>query len=307
MNIRDLNYLVALAETRHFGRAAEKCFVSQPTLSAAIGKLESELDAALFERSKRTVTITPFGELVVAQARLAIEAFDEVKRIAAVHADPMTGPFRVGMIPTLGPNLLPLIVPPLQERYPELDIIVIEEVTERLIVDLVEHRVDVALLATDVVHPALEQTPVFDEPFWLVHPTVHRLYAEDDITMAMLEGEDILLLDDAHCLSAQVAAIFGEKVGSGRRSGIRADMRASSLETLLRLVSIGFGCTLVLALATGGSWTSGLGLVAKHLNDDRARRRVTLTYRSSFPHPEKLENFRKLIVENLPNTVFPIG
>jgi len=304
MNLRDLKYILAVAETRHFGRAAERCFVSQPTLSGQIRKLEQELGVTIFERTNRSVDVTPIGETILVHARLLMEQADAIEQVARAHQDPMAGPLRVGAIPTLSPYLMPLILVPMKRRYPQLKLVLIEEVTDSLLQRLGRHELDAALLATPVADPELAAMPLFEEPFWLAHPRNHPLYDKDEITEADLAEIDLLLLAEGHCLTHQVMEVC--HLAERPREGEMADLRAASLETLLQLVGAGFGCTLVPALAIRGGWMTDSGIIARRLELDNAYRRIALVYRRSFPRREALQAFADVVREHLPNTVRPI-
>ncbi len=301
MNLRDVKYLIAVAETHHFGRAAERCCASQPTLSGQIKKLEEELGVTVFERTNRSVTVTPIGEQILSHARLLIEQADVIQQLARAHRDPMAGPLRIGAIPTLSPYLMPLVLVPLKRQYPQLRLVLSEEITEALLKRLRGHEIDAALLATPVDDPNLEVTPLFDEPFWLAHPRDHELYSKDDITLKDLDEVELLLLSEGHCLTHQVMDVCG--VADRPQHGEMADLRASSLETLLQLVGAGFGCTLVPALTVRGSWTTDSGIIARPLELSNAYRRVQLVSRRSYPRRTALEAFADVIRDNLPNTV----
>jgi LysR family hydrogen peroxide-inducible transcriptional activator len=301
MNLRDLKYLIAVAETRHFGRAAERCFVSQPTLSGQIKKLEEELGVTVFERTNRSVRITPIGEQILGHARLAVEQADVIQQLARAHRDPLAGPLRIGAIPTLSPYLMPLVLVPLKRRYPQLRLVLTEEVTETLLKRLRDHEIDAALLATPVDDPDLNAMALFDEPFWLAHPRGHWLYDKDDITRQDLDNLDLLLLADGHCLTHQVMDVC--RVSDRQAHSEMADLRASSLETLLQLVGAGFGCTLVPALAVRGAWMTDSGIIARPLDLPDAFRRVQLVHRNTFPRRAALDAFAQVIRDHLPNTV----
>lgn len=301
MNLRDLKYLIAVAETCHFGRAAERCFVSQPTLSGQIKKLEDELGVTIFERTNRSVKITPIGEQILSHTRLMMEQAEMIRQLARAQQDPLAGPLRIGAIPTLSPYLMPLVLVPLKRQYPQLKLILSEEITETLLKRLRGHEIDAVLLATPVEELGLEAMPLFDEPFWLAHPRDHALYAKDDITRNDLDEVELLLLSDGHCLTHQVMDIC--RVADRPQQGEMADLRAASLETLLQLVGAGFGCTLVPALAVRGSWMTDSGIIARPLELSDAFRRVQLVCRSSYPRRAALEAFAGIIQDNLPNTV----
>jgi LysR family hydrogen peroxide-inducible transcriptional activator len=301
MNLRDLQYIIAVAETRHFGRAAERCYVSQPTLSGQIKKLEQDLGVTIFERSNRSVEITPIGEAILEHARQIMEQADVIRQLALAHQDPLAGPLRIGAIPTLSPYLMPLILMPLKTAHPQLKLVLSEEMTDILLGRLQKHEIDAALLATPVEEPDLETIPLFDEPFWLAHPRDHILYNKDEITRADLEKTELLLLSDGHCLAKQAMEVCHLK--ERKEQGEMADLRAASLETLLQLVSAGFGSTLLPALAIGGSWATGSGIITRKLELPDAYRRVSLVFRHSYPRKQALQAFADIVRSNLPNTV----
>jgi LysR family hydrogen peroxide-inducible transcriptional activator len=301
MNLRDIKYILAVAETRHFGKAAERCFVSQPTLSGQIKKLEDQLGVVIFERTNRSVEVTPIGAEILSHARLLVEQADAIEQVARAHQDPLAGPLRIGAIPTLSPYLMPLVLVPLKRRCPQLKLVLFEETTEALLRRLDQHELDAALLATPTSNPDLTSIPLFDEPFWLAHPRGHPLYEKDDITQDDLEAIDLLLLSEGHCLSHQVMEVC--KLADRPRTGEMADLRAASLETLLQLVGAGFGCTLVPALAIRGSWMTDSGIIARRLELPDARRRISLVFRRTFPRRAALETFAEVTLSQLPNTV----
>ncbi len=305
MNLRDLQYIIAVAETHHFGKAAARCFVSQPTLSGQIKKLEEELGVTIFERSNRAVRVTPIGEEILLHAHQVIEQSEAMVQLALAHQDPMAGPLRVGAIPTLSPYLMPLLLAPLKREHPRLKLVLSEETTDMLIDRLHNHEIDTALLATAADEDDFESIELFDEPFWFAYPSDHPLYLKDEITRADLEKTDLLLLAEGHCLAQQVMDIchFADRNNTGEM----ADLRASSLETLLQFVGAGFGSTLVPALAMRGSWTSGTGVVARELEFEDAHRRVSMVFRKSFPRKQALRAFADIIWQHLPNTVQPLG
>ncbi|EGV32186.1 transcriptional regulator, LysR family [Thiorhodococcus drewsii AZ1] len=305
VNLRDLKYILAVAETRHFGRAAERCFVSQPTLSGQIKKLEDELDIVIFERTNRSVEITPVGEVILSHARLALEQAETIEQVARAHQDPMAGPLRVGAIPTISPYLMPLVLVPLKRTFPKLKLILSEEITDSLLGRLARHEIDAALLATPVDESDFDSIPLFDEPFWLAHPAGHPLNDKDEITSQDLEELELLLLADGHCLAHQVMEVC--RLAVRPVHGEMADLRASSLETLLQLVGAGFGCTLVPALAIRGGWMTDTGIIARQLHIQDAFRRISLVYRRSFPRRQALEAFASTVCNQLPNTVTRIG
>jgi len=304
MNLRDLKYLVAVADTRHFGQAAARCFVSQPTLSGQIKKLEEELGVTLFERTKRSVATTPVGDAIVAQARQVLEQADTLRQLAESYKDPLVGPLRMGAIPTLSPYLMPLILKPLKKQYPQIKLVLTEELTDTLLTRLGNHELDAALLATPVTNPDFESMPLFDEPFWLVHPRSHPLSGKKKIVQADLDGADLLLLAEGHCLAEQAMKVCHMQQRGAQ--GDMADLRAASLETLLQMTGAGFGCTLLPALALKTAAARNRGVMARQLKLPDTCRRISLIFRRTFPRRKALEAFAEVIIKHLPDTVYPV-
>jgi len=301
VNLRDFKYFIALAETRHFGQAAVRTFVSQPTLSGQIRKLEAELGVALFERTTKAVALTPLGETLLPHARRAVEEADALVQLAKAHRDPLAGLFRVGAIPTLAPYLVPLILAPLKRRYPGLKLVLSEEITAQLLERLRRHELDAVLIATPVQDADLQARVLFEEPFWLALPRGHPLVHKDPITRRDLDALDMLLLSEGHCLAQQTMEIC--RLADRRDAGEQTDLRAASLETLLQLVGAQMGATLVPALALRGAWTTDAGVIARPLQVPDAFRRVALVWRKSFPRLAAIEALAEVIVSKLPNTI----
>lgn len=301
MNLRDLQYLLAVAETRHFGKAAQSCFVSQPTLSGQIKKLEQELGVVIFERTNRSVEITPAGQGVLAHARLIMEQVDAIKQLASSFSDPVAGPLKIGAIPTISPYLMPLILKPLQKTYPQMRLIISEEQTDTLLHRLQNHEVDAAILATDHSDTDFKKINLYREPFWMAFPQKHAFYTQEEISQQDLDNTELLLLSEGHCLAQQ--AMQACHLSERSQQGDMANLRASSLETLLQLVAAGYGTTLIPALALTGSWVSGRGIITRELNLPNTWRDVAIYYRPSFPRIAALEALSQTIKSNLPNTV----
>ncbi len=207
MNLRDLKYIIAVADTHHFGKAARRCFVSQPTLSGQIKKLEQELGVAIFERTNRAVAVTPIGEQVLRHARVIAEQSDSIEQLAQAHRDPLAGPLRVGAIPTLSPYLMPLILQPLKAACPEMTLVLSEETTDVLLRRLENHEIDAALLATPVDETEFDVMQLFDEPFWIAHPRDHPFYLKEKITRADLKKTTLLQFVGAGFGSTLVPAL----------------------------------------------------------------------------------------------------
>ena len=245
MNLRDLSYLVAVADHRHFGRAAQACYISQPTLSTQIKKLERELGVALVERSSRRILLTPAGEQVVARARGVLSQVDDIHRVAAQARDPEAGSIRLGLFPTLAPYLLPHVVPGIHTRFPHLELLLVEEKTEVILTQLRSGQLDAGVLALPVNHDGLCLQPLFTEDFVLAVPATHPLAAVpgqiDRTGPAWLE---LLVLEEVHCRRDQALEVC-QLAGAGEKSGFRA----TSLETLRQMVAANVGITLLPVLA----------------------------------------------------------
>ncbi len=276
MNLRDLGYLVALADLRHFGKAAEACFVSQPTLSMQIRKLEEELGVALFERAPRKVMLTPAGQDMVQRAKRILAEVEQMKEAARRSKDPEAGSLLLGVFPTLGPYLLPHVVPQLRERFPQLELLLVEEKSDILLQRLREGRLDAALLALPVHDDQLHAEFLFEEPFVLAAPAQHPLAQDGALSMDALSDETLLLLEDGHCLRDQALDVC-------RLSGAqeKAGFRATSLETLRQMVAAGAGVTLLPALAVQAPVAQPRSIRLVPFRDPPPSRRIALVWRRS--------------------------
>jgi LysR family hydrogen peroxide-inducible transcriptional activator len=220
MNISQLRYLVAVAEERHFGRAAEKCHVSQPTLSTQLKKLEDYLGAVFFERTNKSVEITPVGELAVVHARRALEEVEAIRAVSRGAGAALSGPLSVGIIPTLCPYMVPWLLPQLAARFPDLDLRVTEDLTENVVDLLHRHGLDAVLIAVPSQEPGVLELALFDEPFWVACPADHVLARAEAISLNDLRRETILYVAEGHCLREQTIAVCG---AHGRREAARTD------------------------------------------------------------------------------------
>lgn len=281
MNLRDLRYVVAVAEHGHFGRAAQACAVSQPTLSGQILKLERELGVDLFERIGKTVGLTAAGTHVLAHARRAVTAADDVVAAAAAHRDPDTAPLRLGIIPTLAPYLMPLLLPRLVEAMPRLQLTLIEDLTERLVEHLTHNQLDAVLIASEPGEKLLHVAALFDEPFWLVVRSDHALAAARSVAAEEIPPGSMLLLQDGHCLRDQALDLCQRPIGHD--AGVMADMRASNLDTILQMADAGFGLTLLPHLAVVRDVPLPRNLVARRLVGPHASRRIRIVCRPGNP------------------------
>ncbi|WNL48200.1 DNA-binding transcriptional regulator OxyR [Dyella sp. BiH032] len=296
MNLRDLQYLVALAEHRHFGRAAEASFVSQPTLSTQIKKLEDELGVPLVERTPRKVLLTETGREIARRARGVLAEIDEIKAIAQRTRDPESGTLRLGIFPTLGPYLLPHLVPLVRERFPRLELLLVEEKTEQVIRMLREGSLDVGVLALPLHEDSLHAEFLFEEPFVLAVPDGHPLaHKKQRLKLGDLEDESLLLLEDGHCMRDQALEVC-HLAGAGERSGFRA----TSLETLRQMVAANVGITLLptLAIKPPVARTDNVHLI--EFAGHAPSRRIALVWRKSSSMGAFLQRFAD-VMRGLPD------
>jgi LysR family hydrogen peroxide-inducible transcriptional activator len=277
MNLRDLRYLLAVAEHGHFGRAAEACGISQPTLSVQLRKLEEMLGVALFERGGKIVAPTDACERLIGHVRGAVAEADAILAVARGLRDPLAGRFRLGIIPTLAPYLLPLVFAPLRAALPALEVEPWEDQTAALLDRLRAHELDAALLATAVDGPDLDTDVLFAEPFLAALPPEHPLARRKRVAEADLAG-DILVLADGHCLRDQALAACGQRSVHGGALG--GTLRAASLSTLLNMVAAGYGTTLIPGLAAGAAQDAGI--VLRPLVK-RVGRTVRIAWRARYP------------------------
>jgi LysR family hydrogen peroxide-inducible transcriptional activator len=290
MNLQDLRYLVAVAEHRHFGRAAEACNVSQPTLSGQIRKLEDSLGVTLLERTNKRVDMTPVGSQILLHAQRALAEAGQMEAVARASRDPLVGPLKLGVIPTLAPYLMPMILKPLRQSYPGLTIELWEDQTRMLIEGLRNHRLDAALLATAAESPEITEIALFEEPLLAALPMDHRLAGERTISEEAL-ADELLVLADGHCLANLALTSCGAKGGPGGNS-LQGSMQAATLETLVNLVAAGYGTTLIPALAAGSLRQRGIALRALTGGSSRT---IRLASRPGFPRPQALRALEKVI------------
>lgn len=277
MKIRDLQYLVAVAEHRHFGRAAQACFVSQPTLSTQLRKLEAQLGVQLIERSPRQVMLTRAGEQVVQRARIILHEVSTIEQIATGLGAASLGSLRVGLFHTLAPYLLPHVMPGVREAFPDLEVLLVEDKTEELLRQLRNGDLDAAVLALPVQGDDLAHHLLFDEEFLLAVPASHPLSGSQDLVpVSLLADEDVLLLEDGHCLRDQALAIC-QLAGAPERTGFRA----TSLETLRHMVAAGVGVTLLPELAVRPPVATSSDISLLRFASPSPRRRIAMLWRKS--------------------------
>ena len=276
MNLRDLRYLVALADERHFGRAAERCFVSQPTLSAQIRKLEEYLGAPLVERQPRRVALTETGVRVVERARRLLQEADAIVELARTDRDPLAGPLKLALIPTVGPYLLPHVATRLRRAVPRLKLLLYEYQTAPLLEKLRAGEIDLGILALPTPLDGLESATLYDEPFVLAMPANHPLADRERVKIDDIRGETLLLLEDGHCLRDQALDVC-----SRVRVHEDQDYRATSLETLRQMVAAGHGITLLPELAAETPVGTARGLRVKPFVKPAPGRSIGAVWRKS--------------------------
>ena len=298
MNLRDLKYLVALADHKHFGRAAAACYVSQPTLSTQIKKLEDELGVPLVERAPRKVMLTPAGRDAADRARRIVAEVEQMKEAARRSQDPEAGTVRLGLFPTLGPYLLPHVVPRIRARFPHLELLLVEEKSDVLLSRLREGRLDAGLLALPVADDQLHTEFLFEEPFVLAVPESHPLAQRGSLTLAELSQQQLLLLEDGHCLREQALDVC-------RLSGAneKSEFRATSLETLRQMVAADVGITLLPTLAVKPPVAHSQNIHLLGFSDSHPSRRIAMVWRKSSAMSGFLQQLAQVFRE-LPPALF---
>jgi LysR family hydrogen peroxide-inducible transcriptional activator len=301
MTLTELKYIVAVARERHFGRAAEACFVAQPTLSVAVKKLEDELDVKIFERGASEVSVTPLGEQIVRQAQRVLEQVAEIKEIAKSGKDPVSGPLRLGIIYTIGPYLLPDLVREAIARVPQMPLVLQENFTAKLLEMLRTGELDCAIMAEPFPDTGLAVAPLYDEPFVAAVPKAHALAKRKQLSAEELKNETMLLLGTGHCFRDHVLEVcpeyarFGSPTSTGSE-GMRKSFEGSSLETIKYMVASGMGVTVVPQLSVPKD-APGAGAHVRYIEfaDPVPTRRVVLAWRRSFPRYEAIAALRNCI------------
>ncbi len=286
MNLRDMEYVVAVAETLHFGRAAERCHVSQPSLSMQIKKAEDMLGVQIFERTNKQVLVTAAGKEIVTRARVILKEFEAMKHMADIARDPMGGPVRLGVIPTMAPYLLPKTLPKLRKALPRVKLTLLEGQTHIMVQQLNEGALDIVLLALPIHDDRLHEAPIFEEAFLLAVPHEHALAAKKQVQISDLEEVELMLLEDGHCLRDQALEVC-HKAGAMEQQ----NFRATSLETLRQMVASGAGITLIPEQASG--------IDTKHVTyipfaKAKPHRTVGFLWRKSTPRTALFEAMQKL-------------
>lgn len=289
MNIRDFEYLIALAEHKHFRKAAEACFVSQPTLSGQIRKLEDEIGTALLERSSRRVLFTEAGLLMVEQAKRIISEVKTFTDMASIYGKEMSGPLHIGFIPTVGPYLLPRIIPQLKKSFPDLDLYLHEAQTHQLVRQLEEGRLDCLVLASVIETEPFIELDLYDEPLYVAVSSEHEWADRGSLSMQELNGRTVLSLGDGHCLRDQA---LGYCFAAGAKDDER--FKATSLETLRNMVAAGGGITLLPELCIPEQGKKD-GVCYLKANEPVPTRKVVLAYRPGSPLKKRFERLAEAI------------
>ncbi len=296
MNIRDLQYLVAVHDLNNFSKAAERCFVSQPTLSGQLKKLEEELGATLIERSTRQVLFTQLGEKIVDQARQLLATADNIRSIVSANDDPMAGEFHIGLIPTVGPFMLPLVMPSLSKQFPRARLFLHELQTKALLTKLAQGEIDAAVVAKDEWAQPVREIPLFREPMLLAVSTSDDLaQSEASLPLSVLHERDVLMLEDGHCLRDQALGVCfaaGAKKEDARFS-------ATSMDTLLHMVANGVGITLVPKMATRKN-IEGVKFI--ELEESQAARELVVLVRNNSARLGAIREFASAIQREVQNS-----
>lgn len=302
VTLTDLRYIVALARERHFGRAAEKCNVSQPTLSVAVKKLEDELGVMLFERSAADVKLTEIGQPLVAQAEKVLLEAQQMREIAEAGKDPMLGPLRLGVIFTIAPYLLPSLIPLMHKRAPRVPLFIQENYTARLLESLKRGELDVIIAALPLVQPGVVAQAAYEEPFRIVMPAGHSWAAEDKVDAEHLAEEPLLLLGAGNCFRDQVLeacprCVRGSASGAGG-SGLQKTLEGSSLETIRHMVATGVGVTVLPCSAADPLAKSQSLVEVRPFTEPEPFRTVALAWRVTYPRNGIIDVLREAIVDS---------
>lgn len=297
MTLTELKYIVAVARERHFGRAANACFVSQPTLSVAIKKLEDELGVTLFERSAGDVSITPIGEQIVAEAQRVLEQVQIIKQLAEQGKDPLAGNLRLGVIYTIGPYLLPYLIPAVRMLAPQMSLLLEENYTSRLAEMLKQGEIDVAILSEPFHEAGLMTQALYDEPFVVATPIGHPWESKSEIPVSILSDENVLLLSSGNCFRDQVLQACSELNRESLPAGsLQRTLQGSSLTTIRHMVAGGIGVTVL--PATSVTPADHQLLTIRPFEAPSPERRVIIAWRRNFPRREAVELLRQAVLKS---------
>jgi LysR family hydrogen peroxide-inducible transcriptional activator len=296
MTLTELRYITAVARERHFGRAAEACFVSQPTLSVAVRKLENELGVTLFERNASEVSITPAGEKIVEQALRVLEETEVIRQLAAADKDQLTGALRIGAIHTVGPYLFPGLIPNLHELAPQMPLFVEENYTAQLTRKLKQGQLDVIFISPPYEEAGVLTLPLYEEPFVVLLPIDHPLGAHDVIDQQQLAGDSLLLLGSGNCFRDQVIKACPDCLaGEGGEHSMQSTVEGSSLETIRHMVATGMGVTVLPCTAAGADRYQQRLLTIRRFREPVPGRQVALAWRRTFPRPQVIDVLKSAV------------
>ncbi|MEM7467816.1 MAG: hydrogen peroxide-inducible genes activator [Pseudomonadota bacterium] len=309
MTLTELKYITAVARTKHFGRAAEACFVSQPTLSVAVRKLEEELGVTLFERNRTDVTVTPVGERVIEQARVVLESAEQVKNIAASEIDQLASPLKLGVIYTIGPYLLPHLIPGIKLLSPQMPLLISEDYTDVLAEKLRDGAIDAAILSLPFEYPGIVTQNLYDEPFVVALPKDHKLSKRKKLNPEDLDGETMLLLKARNCFRDQVLQACPyclPAAASGADDAVNdmsKTLESSSIETIRQMTALGAGVTVLPITSTGEDTLINKQLAVRQFAKTSPKRTVVLAYRRTFPRPKAVAVIAEAVRTNPPEGV----
>ena len=296
MTLTELRYITAVARELHFGRAAEACFISQPTLSVAVRKLEDELGVLLFERNASEVSVTPAGEKIVEQALRVLEESEVIRQIAAQSKDQLAGPLRLGAIHTIGPYLYPGLIPNLHDLAPGMPLFVEEDYKAVLTEKLKQGRLDVILISLPYDEPGILTLPLYDEPFVVLLPTSHPLSANETISQQQLASASMLLLGSGSCFREQVIEACPDCLAGGSgEATLQHTVEGSSLETIRHMVASGMGITVLPCTAAGADRYSQRLLTIRRFPEPVPSRQVAFAWRKTFPRPQVIDVLRQAV------------
>jgi LysR family transcriptional regulator, hydrogen peroxide-inducible genes activator len=300
MTLQELRYIVALADTGHFGKASEACYISQSTLSTQVKKLEDFLGVMIFDRSLKQVTLTPIGREIISSARLILDEANRIRELARLTSDPMERTVNLGVIPTLGPYYLPHVLTLLHGKYPKLRLLLREEMTPHVLAHLTDGKLDAGLLALPINDNNLEVVPLFKEPFLAAVPAQHKLAQAREIKISELAQAGLLLLEEGHCLRENA-------LEACHLDGLQnEEISATSLETLRQMVGMGLGVTLIPALANGGTTADVSQVALRPLVAPGASRTIGLVWRKRSPLAATMEELATTLKNALPPNTLPI-
>ena len=300
ITLTELRYLVALDKERHFGRAAKRAFVSQPTLSVAVKKLEGELGVTVFERNRGEARVTPIGRRIIEQAYRVLGEVSTLESVAEQGRDELAGPLRLGVIYTVGPYLLPHLIPRLREATPDMPLVIEENFTGTLTQQLRNNELDAVIVAMPYDVPGLSTWALYDESFVVVMPQNHPWTARDEIDANDLAGEDLLLLGPGHCFRDQVLDICAECRDAERD---RQTQAGSSLETIRHMVASGLGITVLPRSSIPGLSEESRLLETRPFAGESPTRRIAVAWRKSFPRPRAITALREAVMRCEPGGV----